>query len=60
MSEVEYRSHHEDLSKDLLPESGRWLLECQDFVEWSQSSVSSILWLHGIRKNLAANQETWY
>ncbi|MCJ1273175.1 hypothetical protein MMC21_000964 [Puttea exsequens] len=48
MSEVEYRSHHEDLSRNLLFQSGKWLLESQDFIEWSQSSVSSILWLHGI------------
>ena len=50
ISEIEYRSHHEDLSKDLLPDSGRWLLEDREFIDWSQSNVSSILWLHGIRK----------
>ena len=48
MSEIEYKSHHEDLSKGLLPNSGQWLLDHKLFIEWGQSSVSSILWLHGI------------
>lgn len=50
MSRIEYRNHHEDLSKGLLDQSGQWLLESKHFIEWGQSSVSSILWLHGIRK----------
>ena len=50
MSNIEYKHHHEDLSKDLLALSGQWLLESKPFIEWGQSSVSSILWLHGIRK----------
>jgi len=49
MSEVEYRSHHEDLSKNLLHGTGQWLLESSEYIEWGQSSVSSILWLHGMR-----------
>lgn len=48
MSEIQYKTHQEDLSRDLLQDSGRWLLETQTFIEWGQSSVSSILWLHGI------------
>ena len=48
MSEIEYKSHHEDLSNGLLPNSGQWLLDHELFIEWGQSSVSSILWLHGI------------
>ena len=48
MSQIEYKSHHEDLSKGLLPNSGQWLLDHKLFIEWGQSSVSSILWLHGI------------
>lgn len=48
MSEIEYKSHHEDLSKGLLPDSGQWLVDHKHFIEWGQSSVSSILWLHGI------------
>jgi hypothetical protein len=49
MSEIEYRSHHEDLSKNLLHGTGQWLLESSEYIEWGQSSVSSILWLHGMR-----------
>ncbi|CAF9943521.1 MAG: hypothetical protein ALECFALPRED_000540 [Alectoria fallacina] len=48
MSAIEYRNHHDNLSQGLLTQSGQWLLESQHFVEWGQSSVSSILWLHGI------------
>ena len=50
MSQIEYKHHHDDLSKDLLAQSGQWLLESKSFIEWRQSSVSSILWLHGPRK----------
>jgi hypothetical protein len=50
MSEIEYRSHHDEHSKDLLPGSGQWLIESRDFIKWGQLSVSSILWLHGMRK----------
>lgn len=51
MSDIKYMDHHDDLSnKRLLPGSGQWLLESQNFIEWQQSSTSSILWLHGIRK----------
>ncbi|KAF7509247.1 hypothetical protein GJ744_008141 [Endocarpon pusillum] len=48
MSKIEYRNHHEDLSKNLLAHSGEWLLQSREYIEWGQSSVSSILWLHGI------------
>lgn len=50
MSEIEYKHHHDNLSKDLLAQSGQWLLQSEPFIEWGQSSASSILWLHGIRK----------
>jgi len=48
ISEIEYTGHHHDFSKDLLPDSGRWLFESRPFIEWGQTSISSILWLHGI------------
>lgn len=50
MSEIDYRSHHDDLSKNLLPGTGQWLLESADYIEWGQSSRSAILWLHGMRR----------
>ena len=48
-SEVKYWQHREDLSKGLLPGSGRWLLDSSEFMQWLQAEASSILWLHGIR-----------
>jgi hypothetical protein len=50
MSEIDYRSHHDDLSKNLLPGTGQWLLESADYIQWGQSSRSAILWLHGMRR----------
>src|SRR5271169_3064587 len=43
-----YRKHHANLSKDLLSNSGAWLLKSPEFDTWRKSSASSILWLHGI------------
>ncbi|KAG7007741.1 hypothetical protein G7Y79_00008g023790 [Physcia stellaris] len=48
LSKIDYERHHDDLSKHLLPDTGQWLFDSQPFVDWGQSSVSSILWLHGI------------
>ena len=50
MSNVPYRGHHRSKKKDYLAGSCKWLLEKEKFVEWRKSSVSSILWLHGIRE----------
>ena len=49
LSTVPHRSHHENTGNDFLPQSGQWLLQKGEFIEWRKSSVSSILWLHGIR-----------
>ncbi|CAD6592435.1 MAG: hypothetical protein ASARMPRED_006266 [Alectoria sarmentosa] len=48
LSSVQYRKHHQSLSKGLLEGTGSWLLAKPQFVDWSNSSVSSVLWLHGI------------
>ena len=48
LSKIDYERHHDDLSKHMLPNTGQWLFDSQPFVDWGQSSVSSILWLHGI------------
>lgn len=50
LSEVPYKEHHQSLSKGLLKGTGTWLSKKPQFTEWRNSSVSSILWLHGIRK----------
>ncbi|KAK2798050.1 hypothetical protein FQN51_007975 [Onygenales sp. PD_10] len=47
MSEIEYWSHHDELSKDLLSGSGQWLLQSKEYIEWGQSSVPSVFWLQG-------------
>jgi hypothetical protein len=48
LTTVQYMSHHRSKSKELLAQSGGWLLQQLEFVEWLGSSCSSILWLHGI------------
>lgn len=50
MSEVDFKGHHDNLSENILPQSGAWLLNSPEFIKWGQSSVSSIFWLHGIGK----------
>jgi hypothetical protein len=49
ISEVPYKKHHEHIGKDLLLESGQWLLRKEAFIEWRNASSSSMLWLLGIR-----------
>lgn len=49
LSNVQYKKHHQTLSKGLLEGTGSWLLKKRQFVEWRDSSMSSVLWLHGIR-----------
>jgi hypothetical protein len=51
LSTVKYKEHHKTIGLDFLPNSGRWLLQKADFIKWRKDSYSSILWLHGIRKN---------
>ena len=50
LSDVQYRTHHQTLSKGLLEGTGTWLLNKREYVEWRNSSVSSVLWLRGIRE----------
>ena len=51
LSAVHYEKHHQSISKALLKGTGSWLLGKPQFVEWRTSSVSSVLWLHGIRRS---------
>ncbi|OCK92067.1 uncharacterized protein K441DRAFT_615385, partial [Cenococcum geophilum 1.58] len=48
ISNVPYMNHHRARLKDCLPGSGRWLFKNEKFVQWRKSSVSSLIWLHGI------------
>ena len=51
LSNIQYKKHHQSLSKGLLEGTGSWLLRKPQFLEWRNSSVSSVLWLHGIRRS---------
>jgi hypothetical protein len=50
LSTVPCNAHHKEMGVGFLPYSGRWLIQKKEFVEWRKSSVSSVLWLRGIRK----------
>ena len=52
MSTVPYRQHHRTSLSNALDQSGKWLQHHPTFKEWSSSSTSAVLWLHGIRKFL--------
>ena len=42
-----YLEHHEQISKNALPGTGKWLLEDSTYADWHRGSTSSLLWLHG-------------
>ena len=48
MSPEPYIAHHDQVVKDVLHETGKWLTEDPLFRKWRRDSVSSIFWLHGI------------
>ncbi len=48
LSTIPHKKHYKTALKGLLPGSGAWLRSRFEFVEWRGSSISSILWLHGI------------
>lgn len=50
MSRVEYAKHHLNAKEGCVEGTGEWLLQKEEFLEWQNSSTSSILWLRGIRK----------
>ena len=58
LSTVPYREHHKNSVSDVLDQSGTWLQRHADFKEWSTSSCSVILWLHGIRMSIA--ETCWF
>ena len=47
LSDMPYKAHHRAHSKQLLVNSCEWLLNTPEYSEWTNSSVSSIFWLHG-------------
>ena len=48
LSRIPYREHHEITYREVLPDTGLWLLNKAEFLDWQSSSSSSLLWLHGI------------
>jgi hypothetical protein len=48
LSKIPYAKHHRNINRDILPDSGEWLLREESYKYWKVSSTSSILWLHGI------------
>ena len=48
LSRTPYSSHHQTIRKDVLVNSGTWLLENKKYTTWEASPVSTILWIHGI------------
>ena len=48
LSRIPCREHHDITYREVLPDTGLWLLNKADFLELQTSSSSSLLWLHGI------------
>lgn len=48
LSNVPYAQHHQNVRKDMLHNSGLWMLDKPEYKVWQTTSSSSILWLHGI------------
>ncbi|KAI0162899.1 hypothetical protein BJ166DRAFT_280797 [Pestalotiopsis sp. NC0098] len=48
ISPIPYSKHHDNIRKDRIQESGLWIFEQKEYVEWKQSTTSSLLWLRGM------------
>jgi ankyrin repeat protein len=48
LTNVPISLHHRTIGKSFLPNSCDWFLKLQVFVDFRKSSISSVLWLHGI------------
>ncbi|KAF7950816.1 uncharacterized protein EAE97_002368 [Botrytis byssoidea] len=48
LSTIPYRKHHKLKRSERLEGSCEWLLNSADYIQWKDSSASSILWLNGI------------
>ncbi|KAL9607780.1 MAG: hypothetical protein Q9167_007337 [Letrouitia subvulpina] len=47
ISKIAYYSYHREMKARVLPETGRWFLERQEFRNWIGCKQSSLLWLKG-------------
>lgn len=48
LSGYNYRQYHESSYKEVVPNTCQWIFSKTEYQEWQRSSVSSILWIHGI------------
>ena len=51
ISPVPYEENHRTARGERVPDTCQWLLMHQEYCQWRRSSVSSMLWLHGIRES---------
>ncbi|KAK7418265.1 hypothetical protein QQX98_004050 [Neonectria punicea] len=48
LSSIRYQSHHQTETQGRLSGSGEWLFQSSEFLDWTNSSISGTLWLHGM------------
>ncbi|KAH7192809.1 ankyrin repeat-containing domain protein [Fusarium flagelliforme] len=48
MSSISVNTHLRAAQQAALPDTGRWLLESTEFINWRDSSSSEYLWIYGI------------
>ncbi|KAL7268016.1 hypothetical protein RUND412_009377 [Rhizina undulata] len=56
LSRVPFKDHHSFVRSVQQDGTGKWLLEKQDFINWKDSTSSSILWLRGNGKSLVIDK----
>jgi NAD-specific glutamate dehydrogenase len=49
ISNMPYTQHHETVRSGRLENSGLWLFDQSEYIDWRKSQSSSLLWLHGMR-----------
>lgn len=54
LSDVSFKKHHEFYKSLRSQGTCEWLLKKDSFRNWNESDSSSILWLHGIGKNIVS------
>jgi ankyrin repeat protein len=48
LSTVDYRQYHDAVFHGMVPGTGNWLFQHLKYKQWQESSLSKILWIHGI------------
>jgi hypothetical protein len=57
LSKIHYNVHHRHNLQGILVHSGDWLINEPSFIQWRDSSQTSVLWLHGIREYVLCSDE---